>query len=177
VFAQNRLSLDQTIDVLAQACAGLQEAHLQGVVHRDVKPENIFLTDAGVAKVMDFGLAKGAAPTGHTQTGMLAGTPEYMAPEQIDDFRRVSPATDVYAMGAVAYRALCGQPPFRDEKMLNILVMQVNDAPVPLQTRAPAVPEALARVVMKCLEKDPSARYRDAGALRSALLEARAVAG
>ena len=171
VFLENRLTVAQIVDVIAQACAGLHEAHAQGVVHRDVKPENLFFTDAGVVKVMDFGLAKGATPTGHTQSGMLAGTPEYMAPEQIDDFRSVSPATDVYAMGAVAYRALCGRPPFRDDKLLNVLLMQVNDPPAPLRKYLPSIPEALERAVLKCLEKDPKSRFPDAAALRAALLE------
>ena len=171
VFVSRKLSVPAILDILAQACAGLQEAHSQGVIHRDIKPENLFLTDAGVAKVMDFGLAKDAQASGHSRTGILAGTPEYMAPEQIEDFRGVSPATDVYAMGAVAYRAFTGAPPFWDPKVLTLLMMQVNDPPVPLRTRDPSLPEALERVVLKCLAKDPAGRYPDAGALRTALLE------
>src|SRR5207237_6670039 len=97
---------------LLQACHGLQAAHDAGVVHRDVKPDNFFVTGDGVLKVMDFGIAKHHAAPGVTVAGSIAGTPQYMSPEQISNFSAVTAATDLYALGICAYELFSGAPPF-----------------------------------------------------------------
>jgi serine/threonine-protein kinase len=108
------LPLGQLRDVVNQICKGLQAAHSAGVVHRDLKPGNILIDDHKQVKIIDFGLAALPHLEGMTATGVILGTPEYMAPEQIRG-RTVDARTDIYALGAVIYHALTGRPPFRGE--------------------------------------------------------------
>ena len=160
------LGIDEGLDYLAQACAGLQAAHDLGVVHRDVKPGNFFIVTGGVLKVMDFGLAKARAAPGLTATGVIAGTPAYMAPEQARDFRAVSPAADIYALGVVAYEMFTATVPFMHEDPLAVLIMHRETPPPPPRSRSPLLPEELEKVILRCLEKDPGRRFgscRDLG--------------
>jgi serine/threonine protein kinase len=145
---------------LLQACHGLQAAHDAGVVHRDVKPDNFFVTDDGVLKVMDFGIAKQYATPGVTVAGSIAGTPLYMSPEQVGNFSAVTHLTDLYALGVCAYEMFTGQVPFFHEDLVPLLMMHVNNQPVPPQQRNPHVPAELNAMILKLLAKDPKQRYQ-----------------
>jgi serine/threonine-protein kinase len=147
------------VDLLIQACSGLFAAHELGIVHRDVKPENLFVTEDGRVKVMDFGIAKSAHKRGQTAVGTLAGTPEYMSPEQITGFSGVGPAADQYSLGVVAYQMFTGQVPFAHEEMMPILMMHLDRDPVSPREHNPWLPEALERVILTMLAKKPEDRY------------------
>jgi eukaryotic-like serine/threonine-protein kinase len=143
---------------LVQACAGLSYAHEKGIVHRDIKPENFFVTKDNVLKVMDFGIAKRQATKGLTVAGFIAGTPAYMSPEQISNFASVTPLTDLYALGVVAYELLTGTIPFEHEEMMPLLMMHLTHPPDPPKNRNPRIPDDLNTLVLRLLEKDPAKR-------------------
>jgi serine/threonine protein kinase len=158
----------ETVQVASQVLAALAYAHAQGVVHRDIKPGNIFLCRAGGVKVMDFGIARIAGAVALTQTGAQLGTPEYMSPEQVEG-RTAEASSDLYAMGVVLYEMLTGDVPFRAETPVVVLRMHLDKAP-------PALPgwvwPGLAAVVARALAKGPEERYPSAAAMRDALEEA-----
>lgn len=159
--------------LLGQVCASLEEAHRQGVVHRDLKPDNVFVIDVHgeeVAKVLDFGIAKLGSST-ETATGLVFGTPAYMSPEQASG-HTASAQSDVYSLGIIAYRCLSGQLPFQSEQPMALLLKHINEPPPPLRERLPAperVPEELETLVMACLAKNPASRPRGAAAVRMVL--------
>ena len=145
---------------LIQACHGLQAAHDAGVVHRDVKPDNFFVTDADVLKVIDFGIAKQYAAPGVTVAVSIAGTPLYMSPEQIANFSTVSHLTDLYALGVCAYEMFTGSVPFNHDELVPLLMMHVNSPPEPPRKLNPSIPEALEAVILRLLAKDPAQRVQ-----------------
>lgn len=153
---------------LIQAADGLQGAHNQGVIHRDIKPHNIFICDNGVVKVMDFGIAKRQSTPGVTVGNMIAGTPDYMSPEQIAGFSSVTHSTDVYALGVVAYQMFTGTLPFKHKELLPLLMMHIND-PVPPPSERHPIPAELERIILRLLAKRPSDRFPTCGALADAL--------
>jgi len=153
------LPLREGLSYLIEACAGLQAAHDIGIVHRDVKPENFFLVRGGGLKVMDFGIAKLENAPGITATGIIAGTPAYMAPEQALDFRNVNLRADIYSVGAVAFEIFTGTLPFNHPEPMQMLMMHAQE-PVPsARERNPALPPWLEELVLQCLEKDPARRF------------------
>ncbi len=168
------IGLDEGLGYLAQACAGLQAAHDLGIIHRDVKPGNFFLAAGGVLKVMDFGLAKVRDAPGLTGSSVIAGTPAYMAPEQASDFRAVSSATDIYALGVVAYEMFTARLPFVHDDPLAVLIMHREVSPQPPRSLSPSLPEELERVILRCLDKTPSRRFASCRELGQRLQELRA---
>jgi uncharacterized protein (DUF433 family) len=146
------------VETLARA---IHAAHKCQIVHRDLKPANILLTTAGLPKITDFGLAKHLdADRGQTQSGAIVGTPSYMAPEQAEGkVHEVGPAADVYALGAILYELLTGQPPFKAATHLDTLLQVLEKDPVPVRQVNPKVPRDLETVCMKCLAKEPGRRY------------------
>ncbi len=164
------------VQLLQQASAGLGAAHLRGVVHRDVKPDNLFVTTEGIVKVMDFGLAKRLAALEDdvtsevTVTGFVGGSPAYMAPEQITDFGGASFPADIYSLGVVAYELFTGIRPFRHKERAKMFQMHLNEVPVPPSTIDARLPVGVDRIVLKCLEKNPRARFATCEDLYGALL-------
>lgn len=163
------IDLKTGIDWLIQSAQGLQGAHDKGVIHRDIKPHNIFVCDDGVVKVMDFGIAKRQATPGVTVGNMIAGTPDYMSPEQIHGFSSVTHSTDIYALGVVAYQLFTGTLPFVHEELLPLLMMHINDAPPPPRSRNRDLPVELERIILRLLEKKPEARFSTCATLVDAL--------
>jgi WD40 repeat protein len=149
--------------VLVQTLArAMQAAHDKGVIHRDLKPANVLLAEDGTPKVTDFGLAKKLDEAGQTATGAVMGTPSYMAPEQAAGRKDIGPAADVYALGAVLYECLTGRPPFKAATTLDTVLQVLSDEPVPPRRVQPRVPADLEAIALKCLEKQPAARYPSA---------------
>ncbi len=157
---QRGIPFDRAYDWLAQACAGLAAAHKRNVVHRDVKPENLFVTEAGIVKVMDFGIAKKMSAGGKklTKSGTVAGTPDYIAPEQVRNFAEVDPKADVYSMGCIAYQVFTGSVPFETEEVYQLLYQHVNDYPPPPNEKNPEVPGELSDFIMQMMRKSPEER-------------------
>jgi len=154
----------QIVETLA---AAVHHAHREGLVHRDLKPANVLLTAEGVLKIADFGLAKRLeAVTAQTASGMLLGTPTYMAPEQVASERgTVGPATDVYALGVILYELLTGRTPFQGDSVLELLRQVQEQEPLPPGRLQPGTPRDLETICLKCLEKESSRRYPSAQAL------------
>ncbi|NOY25666.1 MAG: serine/threonine protein kinase [Oligoflexia bacterium] len=163
------LPVDRVLDVIAQAAEGLGAAHAKGVVHRDVTPDNLFLTQDGTVKVMDFGLANGGADDEVTVTGFIAGTPSYMPPEQVRSFSTVTPAADQYSLAIVAYRTLTGRTPFVHPELVPLLRMHAEDRPPPASSFMPSLPRTVDAVFDRALAKDPFLRFQSCRAFADAL--------
>ena len=162
----------EAIDLMGQAAAGLQAAHDMGVVHRDVKPENLFVTLELVVKVMDFGIARTVMAAGMTMEGAVGGTATYMAPEQANNFSSVDARADQYGLGVVAYELLAGKPPFQHEALVPLLHMHATEPPPSLLEIDPSIPEPVEEVIFKALAKDPSDRFEDCIDFGRALVQA-----
>jgi eukaryotic-like serine/threonine-protein kinase len=156
------------VDLGAQACAGLSEAHEHGLVHRDVKPQNLILRDDGTLKIADFGIVRGDEATRLTQQGTVLGTAAYLSPEQAAG-ADVTAASDLYSLGAVLYELLTGRTPYEFASLADLADKQRGGAVTPVRDLEPGVPEPLEAVVMRCLAHDPRFRYRSAAELRPAL--------
>ena len=172
---EGRLPPDDVRRILIELADALDYAHRHGVVHRDVKPDNILLEDeSGRAMLTDFGIARavelgGAAGGTLTTTGAFVGTPQYMSPEQANAEKTLDGRSDLYSLGVVGYAMLTGRPPFSGHNAWAVLAEHAAKAPAPLAGVAPGVPEDLASAVMKCLEKNPAQRWPDGRRLRQAL--------
>ena len=139
---------------------GAEAAHRAGVVHRDLKPANVLLAEDGTPKLADFGLARRVEDSGFTRTGVLLGTPSYMAPEQAaGGAKSAGPAVDVYALGAILYECLTGRPPFLAATPMDTVAQVLEADPAPPRLLNPAVPRSLEAVCLKCLQKSPESRY------------------
>ena len=170
-----RLGVAEAVSILRDVARALACAHEQGVVHRDIKPDNVLLS-GGAAVVTDFGIAKAltvaaaASGTGPvTQAGTVIGTPAYMSPEQAMGDPATDHRTDIYAFGCLAYEVFAGAPPFVGATTYQILSAQISEPPKPLTDRRPDAPEAVARLIARCLEKDPDSRPAAAAQLLEAL--------
>jgi serine/threonine-protein kinase len=157
---------DRAVDLLLQICAGLEHAHAAGLVHRDIKPQNLLVRSDGVAKIADFGIARTLQATQLTQAGTVLGTAAYLAPEQAAG-AQVTAAADIYSLGAVAYELLSGRQPYEVESLADLALAQ-QAPPPPLETVTPE----LGRVVLQALAADPTARPPSAAAFARELAEA-----
>ncbi|MGH3563803.1 MAG: serine/threonine-protein kinase, partial [Mycobacterium sp.] len=162
------LSPHRAVAIVSQVAAALDAAHTAGVTHRDVKPENILVTDDDFAYLVDFGIARAAADPGLTQTGMTMGTYKYMAPERFSG-NEVTYRADIYSLACVLGECLTGSPPYRTDSLEQLVAAHLmQPAPRPSQLRPGSVPEALDQVIAKGMAKNPEERYRSAGDMAAA---------
>jgi eukaryotic-like serine/threonine-protein kinase len=185
---RGRMSVAATMTIIRAISRALQAAHEQGIVHRDLKPDNVFLVPDGElasgerVKLLDFGIAKLAPVSGEvsqTRTGMVMGTPTYMAPEQCRGAGSVDHRADLYALGCVAYHMMCGQPPFVSDGAGDLIARHLYFAPQPLRSLSPEIPADVDDLVLWLLQKDPAARPASATDVVRAIdrLAAASVAG
>lgn len=165
------MPLAQTQHVIRQVADALDYAHPRGIVHRDIKPSNIMLSPEGQATVMDFGLVRAGEATGLTRSGIVVGTPEYMAPEQALG-EAVDGRTDIYSLGVVIYRMLTGKVPFMRSSSMATAYAHVHDPPPPLRQVRPDLPKPVEAVVLKALAKRPVDRFQTASQLANDLVVA-----
>ena len=161
---EGRLDAARTLDIVRQTSAALAVAHAAGVVHRDVKPGNVLMGADGVVKITDFGIAWSASSVPLTGTGQVVGTAHYLSPEQAEG-GKATPASDVYALGTVAYECLAGRRAFEGENSVQIALKQIREDPEPLPA---GVPMEMRELVERAMAKDPAVRYPDGAALRAA---------
>ena len=177
IRARGPLPIPEAVEYMRQICAGVAEAHRAGIIHRDLKPSNIFLvrregaseTDPRQVKILDFGVSKMVGDTNLTATESTLGTPRYMSPEQIRSAKSVDERTDVWSMAVIMFELLSSKTPFAGESATGVAAAIVADQPLSLRELRPEVPEALERIVMAGLQKNPLQRIQNAVALREAL--------
>ncbi len=153
---------EEAVEIIQQVCRALEAAHSVGVIHRDLKPQNIMRDRTGRILVMDFGLARMVEGDGMTQTGALVGTMEYMSPEQALG-KDLDQRSDLYSMGLILYELLTGKMPFKAESAVASLIKRNQEQATPVSDHDQTIPRALSNVVAKCLERDPGLRYQTAG--------------
>jgi serine/threonine protein kinase/Tfp pilus assembly protein PilF len=165
-----QLSMETAIDIAKQICEGLAEAHRLGVIHRDLKPGNVMIDREGIARILDFGIARSLESRGLTESGHLIGTPEYMSPEQAQD-TGVDQRSDIYSLGIILYEMVTGNVPFMGDTPISITIKHIEEVPRSPKTLAPQIPDTLDRLIMKCLSKNKESRHKSAEELRAELEE------
>jgi serine/threonine protein kinase len=164
-IARAQLGTEEAIGIAAQIGEGLAKAHAAGIVHRDMKPANVMITNDGVAKILDFGLAKLTGRAQHTRTGTTLGTVAYMSPEQARG-AHVDHRTDIWSFGIILYEMLAGVLPFRGEYDQAVVYSILNDEPQPVTNVRPEASDSLGRIIERCLEKNPENRYGSIGEVK-----------
>jgi eukaryotic-like serine/threonine-protein kinase len=165
---RGRLAAEDVVDICAQACRGLDYAHRNGVIHRDVKPGNILRSTEGIVKIADFGIAKAADDSDITRVGSVIGTAAYLSPEQARG-EPAGPPSDLYALGVVAFQLLAGRLPYQGASLTDLARQQESGPPTDLHDLAPEAQPALTAAVMRALTPDPSRRYQTAPEMERAL--------
>lgn len=167
----SNLSFMQAYQIAVQICDGVDAAHRQGVIHRDLKPQNVIIDARNQIKIIDFGLAHSAHLKGMTATGLIMGTPEYMSPEQVAG-SKVDERTDIYSLGVILYELFTGCVPFTGDSAIAVGFMQMKDPPPSPRSINPHISPQIEAVILRALEKEPMQRYPTVAALRSALEKA-----
>jgi serine/threonine protein kinase/tetratricopeptide (TPR) repeat protein len=162
------LSAGKTIYIAKQVCDGLSEAHRLGVVHRDLKPQNVMIDKEGNVRIMDFGIARSLKAKGITGAGVMIGTPEYMSPEQAEA-KEVDKRSDIYSLGVIIYEMVTGKVPFEGETPLSIAMKHKGEAPRDPKELNSQISDDLSGVILKCLEKDKEKRFQNAEEVHSEL--------
>jgi eukaryotic-like serine/threonine-protein kinase len=174
--AHGPLPIVDAVDYVLQACEALAEAHKAGIVHRDLKPANLFVTQRSdrtpLVKLLDFGISKVKTPGSDfsmTKTSSLMGSPLYMSPEQMQSARNADVASDIWALGVILYELLAGRPPFNGDTLPELICSVVQEPAASLRSLRPDVPPELDAAILRCLEKNPAARYPNVAWLAQAL--------
>lgn len=173
IRARAPLEVSEAFSIARQVASALDFAHTRGLVHRDIKPQNIMVTDTSVAKVTDFGIARSLSASQLTRTGMVIGTAHYFSPEQAQG-KPAAPPSDIYSLGIVLYEMVTGHLPFEADSPIGVAMQHLHSEPPPPWDYNPALSARAGAVVLRALEKDPERRYRDATEFASALSEATA---
>jgi len=163
-----QLAVGTAASIAKQVCEGLTEAHRLGVIHRDLKPQNIMIDKEGNARIMDFGIARSVSGKGITGAGVMVGTPEYMSPEQVES-KETDQRSDIYSLGVILYEMVTGRVPFEGDTPLSVAVMHKTETPPDPKEINPQIPDDLSGLILRCLEKDKEKRYQSAGEVRSEL--------
>jgi serine/threonine protein kinase/Tfp pilus assembly protein PilF len=163
-----RFTIGKSILIAKQVCEGLSEAHRLGVVHRDLKPQNIMIDKEGNVRIMDFGIARVMKTRGVTEEDLILGTPEYMSPEQVEG-KDIDSRSDIYSLGVILYEMVTGKPPFQGDTPFSIALKHKSEKPPDPRQINNQVSDQLSRVILKCLEKDKGKRYQSADDLSSEL--------
>ena len=162
------LSTMRALQIISQICDGLEAAHQQGVIHRDLKSQNIIINSSNQIKIIDFGLARTAHLDGMTVSGLIMGTPEYMAPEQVAG-KKVDERADIYSLGIIMYEIFTGRLPFTGDSAISIGFKQIKDDPPPPRFINPQISEEIEEIILKALQKDPFQRFRTVSDLKHTL--------
>lgn len=165
---EGRLSPENSLEIALQICAGLEHAHENHIIHRDIKPQNILITNKGKVKVTDFGIALAATGATLTNPGKIMGSVYYLSPEQARG-EMVGMASDLYSAGAVLYEMLTGKVPFEGESPISIALKHLQDPIIPPRQLVPSIPSAIEQVVLKALNKNPTARFKSAKEMATTL--------
>ncbi|HEX8790142.1 MAG TPA: serine/threonine-protein kinase [Polyangiaceae bacterium] len=172
------LRVEDAVEYVVQACEAIAAAHALGIVHRDLKPANLFLARTGdgrnCVKVLDFGISKisesaDGSPRGLTSTSAIMGTPCFMSPEQLRSTRDVDARADIWSIGAILHSLLTGDPPYDGESNADVSAKIIRDAPTPIRQIRPDVPKEIEDIILRCLEKEPAARFADVAELAHTL--------
>lgn len=165
-----QLTVKKVVSITKQVCEGLAEAHRMGVVHRDLKPQNIMIDKEGNARIMDFGIARSLTMKGITEAGTVMGTPDYMSPEQLEG-QDIDQRSDIYSLGVILFEMIAGRVPFEGESTLDVALKHKTETPPDPREINPRVTEGMSRVILTCLEKDKEKRYQDVDDLVSDLVK------
>ncbi len=165
------LSLMQALNIALQICDGLEAAHRQGVIHRDLKSQNVIIGSTNQIKIIDFGLARSLNVEGLTATGLIMGTPEYMAPEQVAG-KSVDERADIYSLGIILYEMFTGRVPFTGDSAIAVGFKQLKEDPPKPRDINPQLPSEIESVILQALQKNPLSRFLSVGELKSSLEKA-----
>ncbi|MCP3684113.1 MAG: protein kinase, partial [bacterium] len=163
-----QLAVGTTVSIAKQMCEGLSEAHRLGVIHRDLKPNNIMIDKGGNAKIMDFGIARSLSGKSLTKAGAMIGTPEYMSPEQAEG-EEIDKCSDIYSLGIILFEMVTGRLPFEGETALSVAMKHKGETPKDPEEYNPQISNDMNSLILKCLEKEKESRYQEAGELLSEL--------
>jgi serine/threonine protein kinase len=169
IKSEGRLPEEYVIDIVIQVCEGLAEAHKSGVVHRDLKPQNLMIDERATVKILDFGIARSMEARGMTRTGMMIGTPEYISPEQAEG-EESDQRSDIYSLGVILYEMITGRVPFKGDTALSVALKHKTQIPLAPRKLNPVISDGLSQVILTCMQKDKESRYQEVRELLTDLI-------